>query len=76
LCIADVTSQDFGCQVNRTAGSPSSTLYLTNHFLDVFGNVFGINTFLPDKDKLNETNAETGFGSIGQGVSNCVEQWG
>lgn len=71
----DVTSQDFACAVNRTAGSPSTTLYLTNHFLDTYGSVFGFTTFLPNKALLNETNAATGLGSIGQGVDNCVSLW-
>ena len=47
------------------------TLYLTNHFLDVYGNVFGINTFLPDKDRLNETNAESGWGAWALGGRLC-----
>lgn len=71
----DVTDQSFSCNVNRTSGSPSTTMYMTNHFLDTTGNFFGINAFLPDKDRLNETNAESGYGSIGQGVENCVGLW-
>jgi hypothetical protein len=72
----DVTDQEFACNVNRSTGSPTTTLSMTNHFLDVYGNILGINAWLPDKDKLNETNAETGYGSIGQGASNCVGLWG
>lgn len=72
----DVTDQEFACNVNRSTGSPTTTLSLTNHFLDVYGNILGINAWLPNKDKLNETNAETGYGSIGQGAQNCVGLWG
>lgn len=72
----DVTDQEFGCNVNRSSGSPTTTLSLTNHFLDVYGNILGINAWLPNKDLLNETNAETGYGSIGQGAQNCVGLWG
>lgn len=32
--------------------------------------------FVPNKDKLNETNAETGTGSIGYHVNNCRQLWG
>jgi hypothetical protein len=32
--ITDVTSQTFGCAVNRTSGTSSSQLMLINHFLD------------------------------------------
>ena len=72
----DVTDQDFACNVNRSSGSPTTTLSLTNHYLDVYGNILGINAWLPNKDLLNETNAETGYGSIGQGAENCVGLWG
>jgi hypothetical protein len=72
----DVTDQEFACNVNRSTGSPTTTLSMTNHFLDVYGNVLGINAWLPNKDLLNETNAETGYGSIGQGAQNCVGLWG
>jgi hypothetical protein len=72
----DVTTQDFSCNVNRTSGSPSTTLSMTNHFLDSYGSILGINAWVPDKDKLNETNAETGYGSIGTGADNCVSLWG
>lgn len=99
LC-SDVTSQDFGCAVNRTSGSPSTSMYLvssdsilqystsliltlllilifqTNHFLDIYGSVFGIQTFYPDTARLNETNAESGYGSVGQGADNCIALWG
>ena len=72
----DVTDQEFACNVNRSSGSPTTTLSLTNHFLDVYGNILGLSAWLPDKDKLNETNAETGYGSIGTGAANCVGLWG
>lgn len=71
----DVTSQSYDCQVNRTSGSPSTTLYMTNHYLDTYGNILGINAWLPDKDELNVTNAETGYGSVGQGADNCIALW-
>ncbi|KAJ9120344.1 hypothetical protein QFC24_005298 [Naganishia onofrii] len=71
----DTTSQDFPCTVNRTSGSPETTLMLTNHYLDYTTTIFGIQVFLSDKSKLTTTNSATGYGSIGQGVTNCVDQW-
>jgi hypothetical protein len=48
---------------------------LTNHYLDYTTTIFGIQVFLSDKSKLTTTNSATGYGSIGQGVANCVDQW-
>ncbi|KAJ9112218.1 hypothetical protein QFC22_006302 [Naganishia vaughanmartiniae] len=71
----DTTSQDFPCTVNRTSGSPETTLMLTNHYLDYTTTIFGLQVFLSDKSKLTTTNSASGYGSIGQGVANCVDQW-
>jgi hypothetical protein len=64
---------------------------LINHFLDTVSysrpyacrklttqvnNLAGTQFFLPDRAKLNETNAETGYGSIGAHVDNCNMLWG
>jgi hypothetical protein len=71
----DTTSQDFPCTANRTSGSPETTLMLTNHYLDYTTAIFGIPVFLSDKSKLSVTNSASGYGSIGQGISNCVDRW-
>ncbi|KAJ9092569.1 hypothetical protein QFC21_006800 [Naganishia friedmannii] len=71
----DTTSQDFPCTVNRTSGSPETTLMLTNHYLDYTTTIFGLQVFLSDKSNLTTTNSASGYGSIGQGVANCVDQW-
>jgi hypothetical protein len=39
-------------------------------------NLAGTQFFLPDRAKLNETNAESGYGSIGAHVDNCNMLWG
>lgn len=58
----------FDCTVNRTRGDSSTQLFLINHFLDklVLGQP------VPDIAKLNVTNAQTGFGSLGAHVETCV----
>jgi len=64
----DVTDTTFNCNVNRSSGDTSSSMYLINHFLDktVFGNP------APDIDHANTTNAVSGTGSLGAQVSTCV----
>jgi hypothetical protein len=49
-------------------------MYLINHFLDV--STLGGTILYPNKDKLNETNAATGSGSIGAHVDNCLALYG
>ncbi|KAI5449272.1 hypothetical protein NCC49_005134 [Naganishia albida] len=71
----DVTSQEFPCTANRTSGSPETTLMLTNHYLDYTTSIFGIPVFLSDKSKISVTNSASGYGSIGQGINNCVDRW-
>ncbi|WOO84153.1 PI-PLC X domain-containing protein 1 [Vanrija pseudolonga] len=71
----NVVDQEWGCAVNRssnTGPSPNQKMYMINHFLDKTWNILGNVAFIPDKDKLNETNAATGPGSIGFHVNNCV----
>lgn len=48
---------------------------LTNHYLDYTTTIFGIPVFLSDKNKLTTTNSASGYGSIGQGVTNCIDRW-
>lgn len=70
---ADVTTQDFGCAVNRTQGQSATQMYMINHFLDsaILGSIL-----YPNKARLNETNAATGTGSIGFHAGNCVSLYG
>ena len=69
----DVTSPDWTCAVNRTSGSPSTTLALHNHFLDTVQSIFGITSFLPNTAALNVTNSEE---SILAGATNCLNENG
>ncbi|WVQ96085.1 hypothetical protein IAU59_003186 [Kwoniella sp. CBS 9459] len=72
----DVTDASFTCSVNRTSGDASSQLMLINHFLDTSYAFGGTSFWIPNKDELNTTNAESGDGSIGFHVGNCVSIWG
>ncbi|WVF68545.1 hypothetical protein IAT40_003313 [Kwoniella sp. CBS 6097] len=72
----DVTDASFSCSVNRTSGDASSQMMLINHFLDTSYAFGGTSFWVPNKDGLNTTNAESGDGSIGFHVGNCVSIWG
>ncbi|KAF8167691.1 PLC-like phosphodiesterase [Crassisporium funariophilum] len=68
----NVIDPNFNCNVNRTKGDTATQMYLINHFLDrlVLGNP------VPYIDKLNQTNAASGFGSLGAHVDTCVASHG
>ena len=68
----DVTDTTFDCNVNRSKGDTSTSMYLINHFLDkiVLGNP------VPDVAHANVTNAATGTGSLGEQVASCTTQNG
>lgn len=51
-------------------------MYMINHFLDTQYQVFGQTVLVPDKEKLNVTNAADGAGSIGFHVGNCNMLYG
>lgn len=70
----DVTNASFDdCSINRPAGaSADGRMYIVNHFLDL--DILGID--IPDRPQANETNAATGYGSIGAQVSLCESLYG
>ncbi|TCD68092.1 hypothetical protein EIP91_011545 [Steccherinum ochraceum] len=71
----DVTNTTFDCDVDRSSGDPSTTMFIINHFLDTL--VAGLTALpAPDKEAANVTNSASGVGSLGQQVSNCVTQHG
>ena len=49
---------------------------MINHFLDTQLTIFGQQAVMPYIAKLNETNAATGFGSIGAQVDSCLMDMG
>ncbi|KAG8718628.1 hypothetical protein FRC09_012378 [Ceratobasidium sp. 395] len=67
----DVTSPEFPCTLNRTAGTAEGKLGLSNHFLDTYAAIVGVQSLVPDKAKLNVTNAASGAGSLGEGAQTC-----
>ncbi len=69
----DVTDPSFSCAVNRSQGDVAQQMYLINHFLDSNQQILGGMSLVPAKDKLNVTNAEAGFGSLGKQASDCAE---
>jgi hypothetical protein len=68
----NVIDPSFDCNVNRTKGDTSTQMYLINHFLDQLV----LNTPVPYIDKLNQTNAASGPGSLGAQVDTCVAAYG
>ncbi|KAF5312302.1 hypothetical protein D9619_002929 [Psilocybe cf. subviscida] len=69
----NVIDPNFDCNVNRTkASDPSTQMFLINHFLDKI--LVGVP--VPATDKLNVTNAVSGFGSLGAQVDTCVTTQG
>jgi hypothetical protein len=65
----------FDCEVNRTNGDPTNQMYLINHFLDKPISIIA-DGVAPDKDRLNQTNAAEGFGSLGLQAEQCGAQHG
>jgi len=69
----DVTDTTFNCSIDRSHGDNMTQMYLINHFLDSV-QLFGQPS--PDKGALNQTNAVSGTGSLGNQVNTCLENHG
>jgi hypothetical protein len=68
----DVTDTAFPCTLNRTAGTAEGKMGLSNHFLDTYATIIGVQSPVPDKASLNKTNAVSGVGSLGREAETCV----
>ncbi|CAE6376060.1 hypothetical protein BN14_10500 [Rhizoctonia solani AG-1 IB] len=68
----NVVENSFPCTLNRTDGTAEGKMGLSNHFLDKYATVLGIQSLVPDKDALNQTNGVSGVGSLGQEVQTCL----
>lgn len=72
-------TRDFPCDVQRPEGlnreDADKRLYMHNHNLNVEYNLFGGSIRIPAVSLLNETNADSGYGSLGKSADGCVEQW-
>ncbi|KAL6921971.1 hypothetical protein ACHAPO_002731 [Fusarium lateritium] len=76
----DPLDRDFPCSVQRppdlSEKSAKNRLYLMNHNLNAEFNVFGAEILVPAVALLNETNNDTGYGSLGLAANNCRSDWG
>ena len=76
----DPTNRSFPCTTQRPPDLPptdaKTRLYLTNHNLNYDINILGYNILVPDIPLLNITNNVTGFGSLGVGAKECLDDWG
>lgn len=72
-------TRDFPCTVQRppdlSKEDANNRLYLLNANLNVEYNLFGGSILVPAMSLLNETNAESGNGSLGESTQGCVEDW-
>ncbi|KAI9849224.1 MAG: hypothetical protein M1838_000212 [Thelocarpon superellum] len=71
--VTNASSLDQGCPLDRPANTqPDGKMYIVNHFLDETA-AFLLGATVPDIDLLPQTNAATGFGSIGNQVQSCEQ---
>jgi hypothetical protein len=75
----DQTNRSFPCNVQRPPNlSPSAakkSMYMTNHNLNYEISLLGNDILVPYLPLLDATNNVSGFGSLGQGVQDCVQMW-
>ena len=76
----DPTDRTFPCTVQRppdlSGADTRDRMYLMNHNLNVEFNVFGASVLVPAVSLLNETNADSGYGSVGLAADGCRASWG
>ncbi|PGH12333.1 hypothetical protein AJ80_06743 [Polytolypa hystricis UAMH7299] len=74
------TDRDFPCPLHRPPGSTDvearKKMYIANHNLNTEINIAGKSILVPNIALLNETNAVSGFGSLGKMAADCTELWG
>ena len=76
----NINPSNYSCTPNRpaslgttSAAAESGRMFLQNHFL-YENQLFGIQS--PNETYANVTNAATGFGSLGESLSNCTAVYG
>ncbi|TDZ39788.1 putative secreted protein [Colletotrichum spinosum] len=76
----DPMDRSFPCTVQRppdlSEQDARNRLYLLNHNLNAEYNIFGASILVPAVSLLNETNNATGYGSLGVGAQQCIQDWG
>ncbi|KAL2000485.1 hypothetical protein VTN02DRAFT_2995 [Thermoascus thermophilus] len=73
------TDRNFPCTVQRppdlAPAQAESRMYMANHNLNLDISFAGVNLLVPNTVLLNETNAVTGYGSLGWMADNCTTMW-
>ncbi|PYI07405.1 PLC-like phosphodiesterase [Aspergillus sclerotiicarbonarius CBS 121057] len=69
----------FPCTVQRppgiTAAQAEDRMYMINHNLNIEIEFEGLDILVPDSAQINETNAVSGYGSLGLMANNCRAKW-
>ena len=73
------TNRSFPCTQQRRPGldrkAAEERMYLANHNLNTEVALLGTSVLTPTTTLVNETNAVSGFGSLGLMANSCVEMW-
>ncbi|KAJ5802419.1 uncharacterized protein N7503_004869 [Penicillium pulvis] len=73
------TSRAFPCTAQRPPGitqvQAKNRMYMANHNLNIELNLGSIDLLIPNSAVLNETNAVSGYGSLGKMARNCSAKW-
>ncbi|KAL2817865.1 PLC-like phosphodiesterase [Aspergillus granulosus] len=73
------TDRDFPCTAQRPPDlaqeAARERMYMANHNLNLEINIASLSLLIPNTALLNETNADTGFGSLGWMADNCTTMW-
>lgn len=76
----DPTDQSFPCTVSRPPNlskvDTQDRYYMMNHNLNIDLTILGASMPVPARTELNVTNNVTGYGSVGLGAQNCLNDWG
>lgn len=70
------TDADFPCTEQRppdlSTQDAKDRMYMANHNLNIDVNVASISLLIPNTASLNQTNAVSGYGSLGRMAQNCT----
>jgi hypothetical protein len=72
------TDREFPCTVQRppdlAEDAARERMYMANHNLNLEINIASLNLLIPNTALLNETNADSGYGSLGRMSDNCTSK--
>ncbi|PWY81851.1 PLC-like phosphodiesterase [Aspergillus heteromorphus CBS 117.55] len=73
------TDSDFPCTEQRPPNlsqqDAEDRMYMANHNLNIDVSIASISLLLPNTAALNQTNAVSGYGSLGLMAQNCTAMW-